>query len=112
MTLEKKWILAIALAALTLRIGFVFLGTGGSSIEYSPGQGKYVASTSYLKMANNWMQKNSYETTMTLIAPEGFTYKALRPPGFSAFIVIISKIHGINPILPLIRVQVYLLVIL
>ncbi|MCK4935742.1 MAG: glycosyltransferase family 39 protein [Elusimicrobiales bacterium] len=101
MTLEKKWILAIALAALTLRIGFVFLGTGGSSIEYSPGQGKYVASTSYLKMANNWMQKNSYETTMTLIAPEGFTYKALRPPGFSAFIVIISKIHGINPILPL-----------
>lgn len=108
MTLEKKWILAIAVAALTLRIVFVFWGTGAGSIKYSPGQGKYVADSSYLELANSWMLKNSYETTMTLIAPEGFTYKALRPPLFPAFLVIVSKIHGMNPIL-LIRIYLALL---
>ncbi len=99
MTLERKWLLCAGTAALALRLAFVFWGTSGNRIESLPGQGPYAGDASYLELANNWMA-GSYETTSGLMIPEGFTYKALRPPLFPAFLALVSKVHGMNPVMP------------
>ncbi|MFH1618439.1 MAG: glycosyltransferase family 39 protein [bacterium] len=100
MSREKKWIVLIGSAALALRLGFVFWGTPGSRVENLPGQGRYVGDPHYFQFADNLLEKGSYEIELY-----GFTYKAWRPPLFPLFIAAVSKIHGLNPVMP---VRIYL----